>query len=145
MVILTSRMYRLMSLPKKAIKTINDGAAEITDHQMQTDLKLELARCKLQQGKLTEAHQLLGETLPRMTPGPQAHQVAYELASLCVQVNSPKEAIIITKSLLNRTDDLELKRKAFDVLGKAYLAMNDYEQAAAAFTGIYKDIAGATE
>ncbi len=145
MVILTSKMYRQMALPEKAIKAINNGAVDIADHQMQTDLKLELARCKLQQGKLAEAHLLLGELLTRMNPGPEAHQVALELASLCVQVNRPTQAVIITKGLLDRTDDLQLKKKALDVLGKAYLAMNDYEQAAAAFTGVYQDLAGAIE
>ena len=145
MVILTSKLYRQMALPEKAIKAINNGAVDIADHQMQTDLKLELARCKLQQGKLAEAHLLLGETLTRMKPGPEAHQVALELASLCVQVNRPTQAVIITKGLLDRTDDPQLKKKVLDVLGKAYLAMNDYEQAAAAFTGVYQDLAGAIE
>ncbi len=145
MVILTSRMYRQLSLPEKAIKAINVGAVDIVDTQMQTDLKLELARCKVQQGYLAEAHQLLGEILPSMNPGPQAHQVAYELANLCVQVNRPKQAIIISKGLLERTEDQKLKKQTLDVLGKAYLAMNDYEQAAAAFTGVYENLAGATE
>ncbi len=132
----TAETFRAMGLAEKAVSMLRRYIPSIRDERTGISLRLELARCLTDAGELRSARRLLGEVLPTMSPGQRAYQAACDLAELSLRLGRYAQAVAIVRELLLSPCPLRIRRRAWEVSGRAYMALGDYDKAALAYSGM---------
>jgi len=135
-----SRIFRAMGLADKSIVVLGDKAEYISAPQLKARILLELAKCHIAQGDLASAESILTESLSLADPGPLAHEIACELAGVCLKLSRNSQAVSICSQLLDSNPSSLIKQKALNILATAYNQQKNYDRAALAFLGYQNDI-----
>jgi tetratricopeptide (TPR) repeat protein len=137
--LLKSRVLRAMGLADEAIAALGDRAQYALDTQVKAAITLELAKCYIARGNLELALNDLFGILMLVEPGPLAHEIALELADVCLKLGHSSQTISICSQLLDLGPSAPIKLKALDVLAAAYRRQKDYDRAALALLGKWNE------
>ncbi len=132
MLLLKSRILRAMGLEEKALAMLADRAEYVSDEQLKLDILFEITRCHIAKRQLEVAHKNLAEILIQAEPGSFAHEVAFELAGVCLKLGRDEQVVSVCSQLLELELSLEIKRKTLDILARAYRKQKNYDKAASA-------------
>ena len=133
--LLKSKILREMGLIDKAIATLGDRAQYLSESQLKAKVSFELTKCYIARGNLELAHRNLTEILILAEPGALAHEIALELADVCLKLGQNSQTISICLQLLDSDPSEQIKQKALYILATAYDHQKDYDKAALALLG----------
>jgi len=133
--LLKSKVLRLMGLPDKAIAVLGYDAEYLPDSQLKTRMFFELANCYIAKGDLDFAHKKLTDILINAAPGPLSHEIALRLAEVCLDLGQSSQAITVCKQLLDSEVSSRIRQKALKVLAVAYKDQKNFDNAALALVG----------
>ncbi len=133
--LLKSKVLRLMGLPDKAITVIGNNVDFLPASQLKTKMSFEIANCYIAKGNLDFAHKKLTNILMNASPGPLADEISLRLAEVCLELNQNSQTITVCRQLLNSEISTQLKQKALKVLAAAYSQQKNYNNAALALLG----------
>ena len=134
-----------MRLPEQAGLLLRRALASCSSAQTHARMTIQLARTMVDCGDVNGARETLCELLPKMDPGPLAHRAALDLADICVRSDRNAQAITVCRELLKSPCSEDVRRKAREVLGRAYVREKDYQRAAMALSGLPLDSRGAAK
>jgi tetratricopeptide (TPR) repeat protein len=137
--LLKSRVLRAMGLADEAIAALGDRAQYALDKQAQAAITLELAKCYVAKGNLELARNDLFGILMLVEPGPLAHEIALELADVCLKLGYSSQTISICSQLLDLGPSAPIKQKALNILAAAYRRQKNYDKAALALLGKWNE------
>jgi tetratricopeptide (TPR) repeat protein len=135
LLLLKSRVLRDMGLVNEAVAAIGDRAQYTLDPQAKASISLELAKCYSAKGSLQQARRELSEILIIVEPGTLAHEIALELADVCLKLGHSSQTISVCSQLLDLRPTEAMKQKALNILAAAYTQRKDYDRAALALLG----------
>ena len=138
MLVLKSRIYRLLALVDTAVVLLRDRSGFVTEPVLKAKISFELAMCYITKGDLELARSNLGDVLGYVEPGPFSHKAALELADVCLKLDQNSQTITICSQLLDSDTSDQTKRKALELLAAAYNQQGNYEKAALALSGQWK-------
>ena len=124
-----------MGLVDEAIAAIGDRAKYTLDSQAKARISLELAKCYIAKEKLEPARKELTEILMFVEPGPLSHEIALQLADVCLKLGQSSQTISICSQLLDLRPSTQIKQKALNTLAAAYSQQKNYDKAALALLG----------
>ena len=133
--LLKSKVLRLMGLPDKAIAVLGYDAEYLPDSQLKTRMFFELANCYINKGDLDFAHKKLTDILINAAPGPLSHEIALRLAEVCLDLGQSSQAITVCKQLLDSELSSRIRQKVLKVLAVAYKEQKNFDNAALALVG----------
>jgi len=132
---LKGKVFRFMGLPDKAISSLGDIAEYLPDSQLKTRVSFELVNCYIAKGDLEFALEKLPEILSSAAPGPLAHEIALELAEVCLKLEQNPQAVSVCLRLLDSAVQERIKQKTLKVLAAAYNRQKKFDDAALALFG----------
>jgi len=145
MLLLKSEVLRAMGLVDKAIVTLGDRVEYIPDSQLKARMSFELTNCYIAKGNLELARANLTEILVLVEPGPFAHDIALELANVCLKLGQNSQAIYVCSQLLDLGPSERIKQEALNILATAYTRQKNYDSAALALLGRWNGTEATTE
>jgi len=128
--LLKSKILRAIGLFDKAIAILGDRAEYIVEPQLKAKISFELTRCYVAKGDLELAHRDLTKILTFVESGPLAHEVALELADVCLKQGQNPQTISISSQLLDLDPPEQVKQRALALLATAYRRQKNYDRAA---------------
>ena len=129
-------IYRQMGIPQKAASLLRTRLTAVADPEMRAQLAVELARCHIEENDLEAAMGALAEFLPKMRPGPTAQEAECLLAEASLTLGKTGQAIALGTELLKSNCNNQIRIRAQEVLGSAYVALQDYDRATLAYSGL---------
>ena len=138
MLLLKSRIFRLLGLVDAAIVSLQDRVGYVSDQQLDAKISFELALCQIANGDLEQARSGLSEVLGVVEPGPLAQKTAQMLSDVCLQLDQEAQAISVCLELLDSDPVLEVRQQALQTLSVAYRRRKEYDKAALALSGQWK-------
>jgi len=132
---LKAGVLRQMGLVDKAISVIGDRVDYEREQQLRAKLSLELARCHSATGDLELASGILSETLAFVEPGPDRHQIAIELADVCLKLGRTDQTISICRRVMDSQPSDVSSKRVRELLAAAHIQQKEYDQAALALLG----------
>jgi tetratricopeptide (TPR) repeat protein len=138
MLLLRSKIFRLLGLADTAIVSLRDRAEYVSDVQLGAKIAFELAQCDIAKGNLDDARRHLAEILGVVEPGSLARQTALELTDVCLKLGRSSQAISICLQLLNSNLPPQARQETLRFLAAAYNLRKDYDKAALALSGQWK-------
>jgi len=135
LLLLKSSLLRDIGLVNEAIAAIGDRAQYTLEPQAKASISLELAKSYCAKGNLKQARKELSEVLVIVEPGALAHEIALELADVCLKLGQNSQAISVCSQLLDLRPSETTKQRALNILAAAYSQQRDYERAASALLG----------
>jgi tetratricopeptide (TPR) repeat protein len=135
LLLLKSKIFRMIGLLDKAIAALGDRAQYLSDPQLKAEISFELAKCYIAKENLQFARKTLTEILIVIEPGPLAHQVQCKLADVCFILGQNSQAISICSRLLDSQPSEQIKQKALVLLANAYNRQKNYDGAVLALLG----------
>ena len=129
--LMKSKVFRYIGLAENALSLLGDKAEYLSDPQLKSEIMLEISRCHVSQGNLTEAEKTLSKVITIVEPGDYADQIKLELAQVLLDQNKPDQTISICTKIVDSNTDKEIKEKASKLASEAYKLKNDYNNAAA--------------
>ena len=136
--LLRSKVYRLLGLADTAIVSLRDRAQYVSDSQLGAKIAFELAQCDVAKGNLEDARRKLSDVLSVVEPGPLAQKVALELAGVCLKLGRASQTISICRQILNSSAASGTRQEILRILAVAYRLQKDYDKAALALSGQWK-------
>jgi tetratricopeptide (TPR) repeat protein len=137
--LLKSGVLRDMGLADEAVAALGDRAEYALDSQEKAAITLELAKCYVAMGNLELARSDLFEILMLVEPGPLAHEIALELAYVCLKLGYSSQTVSICSQLLNLGPSAPIKQKALNILAAAYRRQKKYDRAALVLLGKWNE------
>ena len=138
MLLLRSKIFRLLGLADTAIVSLRDRAEYVSDLQLGARIAFELAQCYIAKGNLNDARRHLSEILGVVGPGSLAQQTALELTDVCLKLGRSAQAVSLCLQLLRSNLPPERRQEALRFLAEAYNLQKDYDKAALALSGQWK-------
>ena len=133
--LLKSKVLRLMGIPDKAIKAIGYNDEFLPASQLKTRMSFELANCYITKGDLDLAHNKLTDILMSAGPGPLSNEISLRLAEVCLELGQNSQAITVCKQLLDSEISVQIREKALKVQVAAYNHQKNFDNAALALVG----------
>lgn len=133
--LLKSKVLRLMGLPDKAIAVLGTNAEYLPDSQLKTRMSFELANCYIAKGDLDFAHKKLTDILISAAPGPLSNEIALRLAEVCLDLGQSSQTITVCKRLLDSEVSIQIRQKALKVQVAAYNRQKNFDNAVLALVG----------
>jgi tetratricopeptide (TPR) repeat protein len=133
--LLKAHVLREMGLVEKAIILLAEREPYISDAQLKAKIARELARCRLAKGDLVLAQKTLSDAMVLAEHGDLAHQIAVELADVCLRLNQTSEVISICLQVLGQKPSARVKQKALELLSAGYNHQKQFDKAALALMG----------
>ena len=138
-------IYRQMGVPEKAAGLLRIRLAAVTDPEMQAQLAVQLAHCHIEENDLEAAMSVLAEFLPKIGPGPTSQAAECLLAEVSLKLGKIAQAIALSTELLKSDCSNQIRIRAQEVLGSAYIARQDYNRATLAYSGLMFNKGGQKE
>jgi tetratricopeptide (TPR) repeat protein len=138
MLLLKSRILRMLGLADTAIVSLRNRAEYVSDPKLNAKISFEVAQCHIAKGDLELARSSLSEILRIGEPGPLAQSAALELADVCLKLGRSAQSISVCLQLLDSDVPPPIKQQALKTLGSAYTQQKDYDKAALALSGQWK-------
>ncbi|MCP4613751.1 MAG: hypothetical protein GY845_34110 [Planctomycetes bacterium] len=133
--LLKSKVLRLMGLPDKAIKALGYNDEFLPASQLKTKISFELANCYIAKGDLDLAYNKLTDVLMSAEPGPLSNEISLRLAEVCLDLGQNSQAITVCKQLLDSKVSVQIREKALKVQVAAYNHQKNFDNAALALVG----------
>ncbi|MBW7990118.1 MAG: hypothetical protein FVQ84_08915 [Planctomycetes bacterium] len=133
--LLKSKVLRLMGLPDGAIAVLGDNAEYLPDSQLKTRMSFELANCYIAKGDLDFAHKKLTDILISAAPGPLLHEIALKLAEICLDIGQSSQTITVCLQLLDSEVSPQIEQKALKMQAAAYNQQKNFNNAVLALVG----------
>ncbi|MFC1633498.1 tetratricopeptide repeat protein [Planctomycetota bacterium] len=135
MMLLKSKIFRMLGLISAAIDSLQDRAGYISDKQLNAKISFELALCHIAKGELEHARSGLSEILSVVESGPLARETAQVLSDVCLELDQDEQAISVCLKLLDSDLSTERKQHTLKTLATAYRERKEYDKAALALSG----------
>ncbi len=135
MLLLKSKIYRMLGLVDTAIDSLRNRAEYVTDPQLNIKITFELAKCYLANDNLELARSNFNEVLRKAEPGPLAQRAAFELADVCLKLGQSSQSISVCLQLLDSDVSAQEKQRTYKMLAAAYNQQKDYNKAVLALSG----------
>ena len=133
--LLKSKVLRLMGLPDKAVLVLGDNDKYLPASQLKTRMSFELANCYIAKGDLNFAQKKLSSILISAAPGPLADEIKLRLAEVCLELGQSSQTVTICRQLLDSEVSAQIKQKSLEVLAAAYKQQKKFDNAALALLG----------
>jgi len=140
-----ARILRAMGLTTLALRTLKEHRDGAATPATALEMEVALARCLLEMDRGEEARRLLESVLAHLEPGTTSLEggrldleAALLLAEVHLDAGRAREAVTLLRGVVQQSQaktDEAMRRQAFRLLGRAYLANKDYERAALALAG----------
>jgi len=134
--LVTAGIYREMGLAERGAAFLKTNILKISDPAIQAKLSIEQARCYRDAGRFSEAYAILTEAPEMLSPGRGAQEAACDLAEVCLRIGRPAQAVVVAGRVLKSSPVGSYRKRARKLLAAAYLARQDYENAATTLSGI---------
>lgn len=138
LLLLKCRILQAMGLTDKVIAVLRNRADYIYDSQLKAKITLELSKCYITKGNLELARRQLAKILITVEPGPLAHEIALELANVCLKLGHNPQTISICSQLLDSAPTEQIKQKALNTMATAHKRLKNYDKAASVLLGHWK-------
>lgn len=138
MLVLKSRILRMLGLADTAIVSLRDRMAYVSVPKLKASISYELAQCHIAKGSLQHASSYLIDVLGAIESGPLAHKTALELAEVCLKLDQNSQAVSVCLQLLDSGAPAGIKQQTLRVLATAYNQQKNYDKAALALSGQWK-------
>lgn len=138
MLLLRSEILRTLGLADSAIAALRDRSEYVSDEQSKVRISFELAKCLVAKGQLEPARKDLSRILINVDPGPLAHEIASELAAVCVKLGHSSQAISFCLQILNSSPTAQIEQKVVSLLATAYSQVKEYDKAALVLCGQWR-------
>ena len=138
MLLLRSKIYRMMGLVDTAIELLRNRGEFVTNPKLKSKITFELAKCYLVNDKLESARSNFSEVFRTAEPGPLAEQAALELADACLRLEQSAQSISVCLQLLDMDISDQIKQRTLKMLAAAYNQQKDYNKAVLALSGQWK-------
>jgi tetratricopeptide (TPR) repeat protein len=138
MLLLKSKISRFLGLVDAAMVSLQDGEGYVSDEQLGAKISFELALCQIAKGDLEHARSRLSEILSVAEPGPLAQEAALALSDVCVKLDQDAQAVSVCLKLLDSNPPPETEHNALKTLAVAYEEQKEYDKAALALSGRWK-------
>ena len=92
-------------------------------------MALELAACYQEKGQPESARETLGQSFAQVKPGPLAQQVGTELATICLHLDRPEQALSVCAHLLEYVAAGPERDRLLQLQAKAYRRQQKYGRA----------------
>jgi len=135
MLLLKTKVLRYMGLSDKAILVLADTPEYLLDTQLKAKVLYELAECHIAEQDLELARRNLTEALVLIESGPFAHEVACELAEVCLRLGQNAQVVSICSQLLGSAPSVPIRQRAMNILATSHLRQRNYEGAVLALLG----------
>jgi tetratricopeptide (TPR) repeat protein len=139
MVLLKSKIFRILGLVDEAIVSLQDKAGYVSDKQLDAEISYELALCHVAKGDLEQARSLLSEILSVVEPGTLAQKASQALSDVCVKLDQNEQAISVCLKILESNPSGEIKQSTLKILATAYEEQEEYDKAALALSGQWEE------
>ncbi len=133
--IIKASVYRSMGLVEKAMAALTDRAKYTSNTLLKTRILFEINKYYIAKGRLKTARRNLADILATAEPGPQANDVALELANINLKLNNNQQVIEICLKLMETQPSKGIIRKTQDLIAAAYSRQGNYNKAALALLG----------
>ena len=133
-VVTVSQLYRSMGLPDRARAFLRKAGPAVSDPKLRAMMAIETGRCLWEAGDLQAARECMSDAMGRLPAGPEAHAAAMELGSICMDMGEPEQAAVFAEEVLRGKPSDEIRRRALEMVGRAYLRSKQYEKAVRALT-----------
>lgn len=134
MLLLRSKIYRMLGLVSAAIDSIHNRAEYVTEPKLKIKITYELAHCYLANGDLELARNSLKRVIRDVEPGPFAERAALDLADVCLRLGQSSQSVSVCLKLLDTDLTEQTKKRALETLADAYKQKKDYDKAALALS-----------
>jgi tetratricopeptide (TPR) repeat protein len=134
MLLLRSKIYRMLGLVDAAIDSIRNRAEYVTAPKLRIKITYELAHCYLANGDLELARDSLKKVIRDVDPGPFAERAALDLAEVCLRLGQSSQSVSVCLKLLDADLTEQTKKRALETLADAYKQQKDYDKAALALS-----------
>lgn len=138
MLLLKSKILRLLGLVDAAVVSLRDRSEYIADPQLNARISFELSQCYVANGDLELARSVLSETLLSVGPGEMAQTIALELADVCLRLGRSSQTVSVCLQLLDSDLPAPVKQKTLQILAAAYRREKKYDKAALTLSGQWK-------
>ncbi len=142
MLILKASILRKIGLADKAAALLGERGSYISNAELKTKINFELARCHIELGELELAHRELTGILGLVEAGPEAWEVAIELAGVCQRLGQDDQAIVVCGRLLTQEPEPVIREKALKLLADCFDRQKDYDRAALVLLGRWREAVG---
>ena len=133
--LLKSRILRAIGLVDEAITALGDRAQYLSDTQLKARVSFELSKCYITREDYELARNELTRILVFVEPSPLAHEIALELADVCLKLGQGSQTVSICSQLLDSDPSPQIKQKALYLIATACKQQKDYNRAALALLG----------
>lgn len=135
LLLLKSKVLRLMGLPDKAVLILGDNAEYLPDSKLKTRMSFELANCFIAKGNLDFAREILTDILINAEPGPLVQEITLTLAQVCLDLRQSSQTVILCLQILDSDISEQIKQKTQKLLASAYNQQKKFEDAALVLSG----------
>jgi len=141
-----THILRALDLNDTAISLLRRRIEFIADSQIRARLNFELAACFAATDDFRIAQRKLTDALIDMPAGLEAQQANLLLANVSMKLGQKERARDICLKLLRSPDiDDEIHRDALNLLGRIYTGLNQHDNAAMAYAGLFDKTGGSTQ
>jgi TolA-binding protein len=141
-----TRILRALDLNDTAISLLRRRIEFIADSQIRARLNFELAKCFAATNDLRIARRKLTDALVDLPPGLLAQQANLLLADISMKLGQNKRARDLCLQLLKSGNiDDQVQRNALNLLGRIYTGLNEHNNAAMAYAGLFAKMGGSAQ
>ncbi|MHC5060367.1 MAG: tetratricopeptide repeat protein [Planctomycetota bacterium] len=134
-----ARILRELGLTDTAISLLRRRIEFVADALTRARLNFELAGCFAATGDLLIAQRKLTNAILDLPPGLLAQQANLFLAELSMKLDAKERARDVCLQLLRSPDiDVQIQQDALNLLGRVYAGLNQHNNAALAYAGIFE-------
>ena len=135
MLLLRSKIFRMLGLFDAAMVFLQDRAGYVSDEQLEAQISFELALCQIDKGDLEGARSRLSEILSVVESGSLAQRTAQVLSDVCMKLDQDEQAISVCLNLLDSDPSEEIRQNTLTILARAYREQEEYDKAVLALLG----------
>lgn len=141
-----TRILRALDLNDTAISLLRRRIEFIVDSQIRARLNFELAKCFAATDDFRIARRKLTDALIDLPAGLPARQANLLLAEVSMKLGQNERARSVCLQLLRSPDiDDEIRREALNLLGRIYTGLNQHDNAAMAYAGLFDKTGGSAQ
>jgi TolA-binding protein len=141
-----ARILSALDINDTAVSLLRRKIEFVADSRLRAKLNFELAKCLAAIGDLRIARRKLTDALMDLPPSLSAQQANLLLAKVSMELGQNAQARDVCLVLLRNEDiDNEIKRDTLNLLGRIYTQLNQHNQAALAYAGLFDKTGGAKQ
>ena len=129
LLLLRAQALRSIGLVDRAISLLAEKGAFLPSPDLKGAVALELAACYLEKGQPESARETLGQSFAQVKPGPLAQQLGAQLATICLHLSRPEQALSVCARLLEYVAAGPERDRLLQLQAEAYRRQQKYGRA----------------